>query len=136
MSKVIRSQFIQNVPSSSGRGDYKVEANHNDEGHAYLSCNCPAWTRGAANKGKHIWERYCKHTSWAAASSLTRIRLFDDTLTGRVTWWLQGVQVASPMGKVGIVPAREKSGRKQPQKPAEPKPEPTVNSARFDALEL
>lgn len=41
--------------------EYEIIANLDQSGQAYLSCNCPSWTRGAQQTGKAPHMRTCKH---------------------------------------------------------------------------
>ena len=135
MSKVVQTQQIASFESSSSRGKfYEVQANHTDDGHAYLSCNCMSWTTSSANKGKQAWERTCKHTDRAVSQFASKIRLFDDLLSARVEWWLRGSKVSSQLRGAG------KPAAAAPAPVAKPKANPGTKdrtvAGRFDALEL
>lgn len=57
---------LTSFPSQSRAGvAYEVRPRTNDTGQRWLSCNCPAWTRGSNQAGKKEWERTCKHTNTA-----------------------------------------------------------------------
>jgi len=127
MAHVIRQQGIDHYESKSRPGTwYMVVINHDDERHAYLSCNCRAWTTSTRHKGKQAWERNCNHTITAVRDRLTRVMEFLDTCIGRVEWWENGRQTLESAWRVKPFEVKPK----KLEQPANPK------ASRFTQLEV
>lgn len=76
MAKILYQAVIERNKSRSNPSvSYEMQINLDDEDHLYLSCNCPAWTRGASQKGKQAWERNCRHTDLTSVAFFSTNRL-------------------------------------------------------------
>ena len=59
--------FDQVASQSSPDRKYEIRIREDEAGHIWLSCNCKSWTTGPYQKGKLVYERFCKHTDHCLA---------------------------------------------------------------------
>lgn len=129
MPKLLHSTVMtRNSSRSNPSVSYELRVNLDDEGHVYKSCNCPAWTRGADQKGKQAWERECRHTK-ASPNPMDYTDQGLCELLGLPSYyrfpWVKDKSIKRPQPKIAVMPGQQAKAEK-------PKPKPT----RFRSIEL
>jgi len=63
-----RDEVFMSIESQSSPGrSYEIRIREDEAGHEWLSCQCKSWTTGPYQRGKEVFQRYCKHTDHVLA---------------------------------------------------------------------